>query len=273
VPAPTDKRARNGRLWIEKTLPFVDDETAAMAMASLLTYLRQPNIYMMLIMPLFFGILFLFGFAQSASKNAGPLAPALVTIWPVFNFGLILLNLFGIDREGFRTLVLLPTDRQKFLLGKNLALMPLVVGVSLIFVVIGSIMAHFSLLVFLLSLLQVIQLYLLYCIAGNFTSLYFPYRMAWQGLRSVGNRSMTFAATLLALVLIVALSAPTVFFVFLDSLLQRYFGYNGFSISLPASALFLCAVVFAYRRGLRMAGAKMMVREQHMLDQLVRDRE
>ena len=263
--------------WTERKLPFFDNDTSAMALSSLLSYLRQPNIYMMLFMPIVFALLFLViakpGSTASASLFQSSLVPFLVTVWPAFNFGMLLFNVFGVDPEGFRALVLLPTERRKYLLGKNAALFPLVAGLSFVLLILSVLVTKPPPAAVFMASLHVIQLFLLFSMVGNVASAYFPYRMAWSGLRMTTNRSMTLFGALTSMVLVLVLMLPTAGCMFVDPLMRDAYGYEGIPVGPLLSAASLLLSVIAYRWSLGPAGALLRKREQIILDKLTRDRE
>jgi hypothetical protein len=51
-------------------------------------------------------------------------------------------NQFGLDRTGFRMLVLSPMPRWQILLGKNLALLPFLAGLASICLVVAALALH-----------------------------------------------------------------------------------------------------------------------------------
>ncbi|NIA12585.1 MAG: hypothetical protein GWP08_00800 [Nitrospiraceae bacterium] len=263
--------------WTEWKLPFFDDDTSAMAMSSLLSYLRQPNIYMMLFMPIVFGLICLViykpGDAGSASLVRNSLVPFLVTVWPAMNFGMLLFNVFGVDPEGFRALVLLPTERRKYLLGKNAALFPLMAGLSFALLVLSVLVTKPPPAAVFMACMHVVQLFLLFSVVGNLVSAYFPYRMAWSGLKTTTNRAMTLFGALVSLVLVLLLMLPTAGCMFVDPFMRWRYGYQGLPVGSLLSAASLTLSVFLYRWSLGPAGALLRKREQLILDKLVRDTE
>ncbi|MBI3191906.1 MAG: hypothetical protein HYZ36_04505, partial [Pedosphaera parvula] len=115
--APVPKAARRTRVLTGRRLPGFADDTASLCYAAFLSYLRHPNIRMLLIMPVCLGLFFLFVYGSEWGEKAGrggQWLPYFVLLWPFLNFGYILLNVFGIDRESFRAMVLLPAPRHKY---------------------------------------------------------------------------------------------------------------------------------------------------------------
>ena len=87
--------------------------------------------------------------------------PPGIALLPFFGVLQILDNQFGFDRSGFRTLVLSPAPRWQILLGKNLALLPLVLGFGLIYVVLAGLVRHVPAVLLLAALVQLLTAFLL----------------------------------------------------------------------------------------------------------------
>ena len=181
-----EEKERKSRL-IESTLPFADDDTSAFVAAQLVSYLRHPNIRMQLVMPVIMSIIILGVVPSIPAKPAlRTLMPAIILLWPMLGFSMIMFNIFGVDGEGFRALILLPTERRKYVLGKNLALFPLVGGLCFLFLLAGELIFRFGVAPLAIGLTQTVQTYLLFCIAGNFVSLFNPYRFGPDAMRATG---------------------------------------------------------------------------------------
>jgi len=257
-------------------LPGLAEDTCALTLAAFLSYLRHPQIRMLIIMPLCLGLffLFLYGSDFGGGETHGAWLPVMVLVWPFFNFAFILLNVFGIDRESFRGLVLLPTPRHKYLLAKNLALFPFVGGLSLLFVLLGALLLRPGTSMLLISLVQVFQLYLAFSLAGNFASIYFPYRIQHDTMRRQNNRPLMMLIGIGSALFVMLMMVPAVIFLLLDELLEVYWDVPAaVPVGLLASLALLLLTVFAYVWSLRHAGDLLMAREQQVLATLVRDRE
>jgi len=273
--AKVSKRAR--KPLTARRLPFLGEDTAAMTLAEFLNYARHPQIRILMIMPLCMGLLILFmyysGGVGEQWRPQGPWPALLLVVWPFFNFSLMLFNVFGIDRQGFRGLVLFPTSRYKYFLSKNLALFPFVGGLSLLMVVIGAFFIHTPLRHFLISLTQILQLYLLYCLTGNLLSVYFPYRITRDPLRVRANRSVMFLLGLASMALVGIMLVPSSLCLFLDDLAARWWNYHGWSIGLMTGVVMLSGIAVGYGFSLTHLGDLLLAREQKVLDVLLRDRE
>ena len=65
-------------------------------------------------------------------------------------------------------LVLLPAPRHRYILGKNLALFPIVAGVAVVLVAASAFFVRYTPLALALGLIQLVQLYLIFSMIGNF---------------------------------------------------------------------------------------------------------
>jgi hypothetical protein len=113
-----------GTLLVERQLPWLADDTAALTLATFRSLLRAPELKMALIMPIvasagLSSILFR-GFKYALNHSVAGFASTIAAVLAVFSFAPMMANVFGLDRDGFRGLVLLPTRRDRILLAKNL---------------------------------------------------------------------------------------------------------------------------------------------------------
>jgi hypothetical protein len=99
--------------------------------------LRAPEVKMALLTPLIMlGVFGSMQFSRNSGGIPGSAKPFVLTgVVAISFFGMIQLmsNLFGFDRDGFRALVLLPVRRDYILFAKNLCLMPVTLGIGLVF--------------------------------------------------------------------------------------------------------------------------------------------
>src|SRR5208283_903105 len=111
--------------FLERTLPFVPEQSAALALATLQSLLRAPEVKMAwgtsLIVTLIVGFTFFFRSTPTLPDVAKPFIATGSVVFPIFFLAQFFGNLFGFDRDGFRSLMLSPADRRLILLGKNLA--------------------------------------------------------------------------------------------------------------------------------------------------------
>ena len=264
------------RTLIDRQLPFVDEETSALAMAGLLSYARHPQMRLMLIMP--FILLVIFGGThlmrgQVQNATSVPLVLLGVVLLPFLNFAPMMFNIFGSDANGFRVFVLLPTERRKYLAGKNLAIIPFLIASALPLVIVMTLLSSVSLKDCLIALLQIPSLFLMFCAMGNPLSAWFPYRMQSDGMQKKRVGGAAGLIGLLLLPMMALISIPTIACMLVDSFVEKTWGYQGVSIGIIASLCFLGAAFYIYRLTLEPSGRLLQRREQQILDKFQHDKD
>ena len=158
---------------------------------------------MSLIMPIVAGAAFS-SFSFNRMKHivpgqfSGLVAPA-AAILATFSFAPVMANAFGLDRNGFRGLVLLPTRRDQILLAKNLAFLPLVGAVGVALLLLAEIMLRISLDVFVSGLVEVVMAFILFSLMCNCISILAPYRTAAGTLQAKKPKPVVFLAVALTM--------------------------------------------------------------------------
>jgi len=185
----------------------------------------------------------------------------------------LMMSVFGAESGGFRALMLLPTQRKKYLLAKNIALFPFVCGYSLILFIGASVLCGLSLPFFVTGLIVVVQTYLSLCIAGNFLSVYFPLRLQTFGQRRKVKAAKALQAGFLPLLAGAITLLPSAFCLAVDPALRSMFHYKGFNVGPPVSVLVLILTVVLYCLSLNATGRALQRREELVLNELVRDTE
>ena len=123
APMRSDRR----RLLVERTIPCVSEETAAVITMTLKSMTRAPEVKLYLLLPLIAPFI-LFGAMQAWQlPKIDELKAAIIvgfSACSLFITSGMLGNLFAYDRAGFRAFVLSPIRRDRILLGRNLATAP-----------------------------------------------------------------------------------------------------------------------------------------------------
>ncbi|MHC4680783.1 MAG: hypothetical protein ACYTEK_19030 [Planctomycetota bacterium] len=188
------KAAAAGKILLERSFPGVPDEAAASALAFFRSLMRAPEVKMALATN--FLMLFIFGAMVLVRRSTGiedSAKPFIATGAIVFTFlwmSQLMFNQFGFDRGGFRQLVLLPAPRKWILLGKNLAFLPIALGMGLTILAFAALTLHISLIVFLAAGLQLAAAFLLVGMVGNLLSVLVPHRIAPGSLRRTKTSAM-----------------------------------------------------------------------------------
>ncbi|MFT4540396.1 MAG: ABC-2 type transport system permease protein [Planctomycetota bacterium] len=260
---------------VERDLPLVSDQPAAVAMASLRSTLRAPEAKIMFLSPVI--LLALFGVmlsGQPAQNNLQSFAPMLslgAISMGLFSILQLIQNQFGLDRDGFRGYVLSPIPRDQILLGKNLAVAPIGLSIGLIALIglqffVPSTWPHF-----LGSCLQLVSAFMLCCLVGNFISIMGPMRLKPGGMKASNAKWRTVLWQLFSIVLLPLAFLPLLLPSGL-AFLFRHSGWMKFPLTYPAlHALLLVIVYWGYRFILKMEGELLQDREQRILMALTRD--
>lgn len=268
------------RAFTLRKLPLLDEETSALTTAAFLSFIRHPNIRMQLFTPIVFGGMMLFIFSRNEASDAlGQEVPAFAFLpvfllaWPFLCFAFVFFNQFGIDREAFRGMVLLPARRHKILLAKNIALFPLVITVALLCLIGANLVFRMPPISFATALLQMLQLFFAFSIAGNFFSLYLPYRIHTDMMRRSGSRGLLILMNLLSAVFTGVLMLPIAIGQLLDGYTVGIPLLREVSASLLLSVVLLLVTAAAWVLTLTPAGDILLTREQKILATLVKDRD
>lgn len=268
--AEAAKPAR-GRNWVEARLPWLTEDTAALALAQLRSMLRAPEVRMNLAMGLFAAILlpalFLFrsGSGSQLSEVSKPFVATGAVVMILFMLVQVVCNQFGWDRDGFRSLVLLPTPRDRLLFGKNLALLPLAGAVAFVPLLAVSLFAKLPALVALATTLQFCAAFLLFCTLGNFASILVPYRIAAGSLKPSKQSWQTALLLMLVHLAFPVMASP----VFLPPLLglaaESLGGWPAALVNLVAAGAMVVACGALYWFTLPALGRLMRRRETNIL--------
>jgi len=263
------KITRNKANLLERTIPGVPEEASASASAFFLCFIRSPEVKMALamniLMPLIFGVVLLVRHPSDVGNIAKSFIAAGVVAFTLLGTGRFLYNQFGYDRSGFRTLVLLPVARKHILLGKNIALMPMTLGVGLIFLVLVKFALDVPIIIILAAFLQLLTAFFLLCITGNLFSVFFPYRIAIGSLKSTKIAPLTGFLVFLTQLMFPILMLPIFFPPALGSLFSAIGWIPLAAGNLLFSILILAIVGICYRVSLNGLGGLMQRREKEIL--------
>lgn len=268
APRPVPADPNRVRL-VERRLPWVSEHASAVAVAALRGLLRAPEVKMALLTPLVLLIVSCGG-AMSAGKAApSEFRPLLVLgagVMVLVMCGLQLVgNQFGYDRAGFRAYVLSPVPRREILLGKNLAVVPIALGLggavaATVGIVYPMRIDHYPAIA-----AQLVAAYLLFCLLVNAQSILTPFPMAAGTLQPA---RVKFGAVLLQLALMLVLPvalAPVLVPFAVEALLAEFAGVRGYPVSLLLSLFVLATAVLVYRVVLTWEGRWLATREREIL--------
>lgn len=272
VPAPAPARASPaGRNWLEAKLPWLAEDTSAMALAQIRSMTRAPEVRMMLALGLFFSIflpamiLWRGGRGVKIPEGAMPFVGLGVVLMVLFTLLQLVCNQFGLDREGFRGMVLLPTPRDRLLLGKNLALLPIAIALSLVPFGVAVFWVKLSPLVALATLLQFGAGFLFFCVIGNLCSILAPFRVAAGSLKPTKQTWQIGVISMITHMFFPLFVAPVFVPALIGLAVGRLGWFPGGLAQLLAAAVLLAITVVLYRITLRPMGRLMRSRETKIL--------
>jgi ABC-2 type transport system permease protein len=271
-PAPERPIRVRGITLVERRLPAVPEEPAALALACFRSLTRAPEVKMALAsnlvaLVIMAAMLFSRG-SGGPPETAKPFIATGAVGFTFFGLLQLMFNQFGFDRDGFRALVLLPVRRQHTLLAKNLSLVPIAFGLGLVFLATLDAVARLPLLVLLAGILQLTAMFLLLGVVGNFLSIMAPYRIGTGSLKPTKATGKT-TLVIFASHLFYPLTMVPVFIPPALGLLSGSFGWlPGATVNVLLSLILVAAITFLYWLSLRSLGALLQRREKEILQVL-----
>lgn len=262
--------SRARRILVQRRIPFVSEPVSALTVTLIRSSLRAPEIRMTLLMPFIMGLVFGMMFLGRSSGAGLPHAfrslPALGAVaFSMLGTAQFVFNAFGQDRDAFRNLILLPVNGNQILLAKNLSLFPFSVGIGCVLLLLVAAALHLYPWTILATLVQLVAVYVILCIPGNFASIRVPFRLAGASLRKPKIPPQT-----VLLVLLFHLAIPVVLLVvaippLLGMVVTPINPWYGALINLGGSIGFLILAGLAYAWTLPPAGRYLKTRERDIL--------
>ena len=264
-----EKTATVKRNLLERPLAGPLQEALVLAIVFFRSLIRAPEVKMglatnMIILAIFGGTL-VFRRSGALSDEFKPFVISGAAAFTFFGMLQLFFNQFGYDRSGFRTLVLLPVQRKYILIGKNLALIPIVIVIGLVFLTLVKFLLSVPLTVVLAAWLQLAAAFLLLSMAGNLTSVLVPFRVAPGSLKRT-----KFTPMMTLKIILTHLMFPMIMFpLFIPPVLGLLFSSLGWlsavTVNLLFSAIMLVPVAFFYQLSLRSLGDLLQQREKNIL--------
>ncbi len=258
------------RNFLEKRFAWIPDQAAAVMLGGLRSMLRGPEGKMLLLSPLlmfgFFGVMLFWGRERAIPLQARPFLGIGVVSMVMLCFVQVLCNQFGFDRSGFRSLVLSPCPRRYMLLGKNLAIAPLVFGVGVMVVAVMQIFVTLKISHLLATLVQLLGAYVLYCLLTNVVSVLAPSAVAVGSLKPAKSKFLTSLIYLIAALLSPVAVLPGAVMLAAELLMHEAGWITSVPIYLLGSIVELGFALWLYRQVLPAQGRLLQQREQAVLD-------
>jgi ABC-2 type transport system permease protein len=270
--------ARRGVLLVERRLPWLPDDTAALTLATFRSLLRTPELKMAFIMPVVIGVAMAsMRFMHSRRPWSGlpeswmGFAATGMAVLAAFSLAPMMANIFALDRDGFRALVLLPTRRHHILLAKNLACFPFAALVALAMLVGMKFLVGMPWQSFLAALLQAVVAFLLFTPVCNVLSILAPCRLAPGTLQMKKPKAIVFLAVLITMLCLPLIMLPLL----IPPGLQLVFSFLNWAPGLPVNLLatlgLLAAAAGFYRLVLPSGGRLLERREQTILREVTEE--
>jgi ABC-2 type transport system permease protein len=263
ISAPTNLRL------VERRLPWVSEQAAAIALAGFRGLTRAPEAKMMLLSPVImlivFGSMFLTRPAAPSAVARPWLATGVIAM-VMLGMSQLMGNQFGFDRSGFRVFVLCSARRGEILLGKNLSFAPLALGLAAVGLVLFEILYPMRVDLFLAAVIQAVTMFLLYSLASNLLSIFAPLPIAAGSLRPANTRMVPILIHLAFTFLLPLVWSPALLPLAVDSFLEWATWRHGLPVGLLLSLAACAGVVAIYRPVLAWQGALLQAREQSILE-------
>jgi len=266
------KRQKN---LIETQLPWIPEEAAALAMAFFRCLIRAPEVKMMLgtnfIMLLIFGTAIFLRRSSNIGDNLRPFIATGAVVFMSLGLSQLMYNLFGFDRGGFRQLVLLSTPRKQILLGKNLAFLPLVLGLGAILLLFVKVVMGISFIIFIAAFLQLLAAFLIISMVGNLVSILVPYRIAAGSLKPTKSSTKTTILMLISRIFFPMIMVPIFFPPVMGLLWAKVDWLPAGPMNLLFSAVLLALLALFYRLSLGPLGELLQRREKEILEVVTKE--
>jgi hypothetical protein len=263
---PRDKTKKD---FLERSIPFAPEQSAALALATLRSLLRAPEVKMAwatsFIVTIVIGASFLLRATTNLTDSVKPFFATGSVVFPVFFLAQFFANQFGFDRDGFRALMLSPADRQLILLGKNLAALPVAATFGTLLIALTATRLHLPPLIILATLFQFASVLFMAGVAGNLLSILVPYRIQPGSMKPTKLPGLAMLVLMFCQMLFPMAMAP-VFAGPLLELLWRRSDLPAFvPVNLICSALLCALMVLLYWQTLAPLGRLLQRRETKIL--------
>jgi hypothetical protein len=262
-------RAKNGRNFLERFIPFVPEQSAVVALATLRSQFRAPEVKMTwgtsFIVTIIVGASIFFHAAPNLPEVAKPFIATGSAMFPIFFLVQFFGNQFGFDRDGFRSLILSPAERRLILLGKNLAGLPVEAVFGGMLILLAALRLHLSAVIILATLFQIASLMMMAGLAGNLLSILVPYRIQPGTMRPTKLPGLAMIVLMFFQMIFPVAMLPVFFGPLLELFWHRLQWPDFMPVNLICSALFCGFVALVYWQTLAPLGRLLQRRETKIL--------
>jgi hypothetical protein len=267
--AAAPARAAEPSRLLEARLPGLSEQTSSVALSGFRALVRAPEAKIMLLSPILLLVIFGGLMLGGSATVPGPVRPllalgamAMILMTMVQFVG----NQFGFDRHGFRVFVLCGAPRRDILLGKNLAVAPLALGLGLVVAVLLQIVFPMRFDHFLAFVPQAVTMYLLFCLAANALSILAPLPIAAGSFRPSSMKGIPLLLNIAFFFLFPVILGPAFLPLGVEVLLEHLGLAEGVPVCLLLSLAECVAVVYLYRFVVGWEGRWLQARERHILE-------
>ncbi len=269
VTAAAPGSAKTANSFLELRIPAVPEQAAALALATLRSLLRAPEVKIAwgtsFLVTLIAGGSLMFRSALKIPEIAKPFIATGVVVFSVFMLVQFFGNQFGFDHDGFRALVLSPVERRWILLGKNLACLPVGAGFGVTLLALVSVWLRLPALMVIAAMLQLAALLFLAALVGNALSILVPYRIQPGTMKPTKLPGLATFVLMLCHMIFPAAMTP-IFVPALAEILWRKAGWpNAAPVNLILSFALAGSLALAYRHSLAPMGRLLQRRETKIL--------
>jgi hypothetical protein len=248
----------------------VSERASIVALATFQSLMRAPEAKMVMLTPVIlagvFGSMLFLGSGRHMPVAARPFVSLAAVGTTMFGISQLMINMFGFDRGGFRALILMPAARKDILLGKNLAVAPLGVGLSVLIIAAAQLVAPLSLAHLLATLLQIVPAYLFACLVGNAVSIVSPMPISAGSLKPAQPSVKKLLVHMVAVMLLPIALVPAAAAVGCESLLRWLLDSTAIPVYLPVSLAEAGLMLWLYRVVIRAQGRWLQKRETRILE-------
>jgi hypothetical protein len=267
----TPRRLSNG---IERNIPFLSEQVAAITLVGIRSLLRSPEAKMALLTPIImvcaFGGVIVVGpgraYREHSAEWLSPLLGIGIIGFSLFGLAQLMINIFGTDRGGFRAFVLMPVPRRDVLLGKNLAVVAIAGCIVIGMIVVLQCLMGMRVVHLLATLVQLVPAYLLLSLIGNAASIAAPMAMPSGSLKPMQIKFSSFLAQMFFVLLTPLAVVPAAVAFGAEALLAQATGARWLPIYLVVSLIEAGLVMWIYRRIIKAQGDWLQKRESRILE-------
>jgi len=254
---------------LERKLPGLSEQAAAIALAGFRSLLRAPEAKMVLLSPIIMLVVFGGMFLTRGGNPPEYVRPMIATgafAMILLSMGQVVGNQFGFDRSGFRVFVLCSAPRGDILLGKNLSTAPLAAALAALTIVALQIWTPLRWDHFLATIPQFVSMYVLYCLLANWLSIFAPMPIAAGSLRPTNAKFVPILLHIAFTFAFGAVMAPTLAPLGVEYVLRQFGSATWLPVCLLLSLMLCAGVLLIYRLLLPLQGDVLQSREQQILE-------